>query len=87
MCSVGREGARAIREDDGNGRRRVKGELMSFYKRRADDVALSASVDENSRRVTINIADKGEEGSFGLFDGECGHTNAPFSQSTDFALG
>jgi len=84
---VGREGARSVGEDNGDGRRRVKRNLMSLYKRRADDVALSSTVDEDPSGVTINIADKGEEGSLGLLGSERRHTNAPFSQPADFALG
>jgi len=68
VSSVGREGARTVWKDDGNGRRRVKGDLMSFHKRRADNVALSSTVDEDASRVAINVADKGEESGLGLLD-------------------
>jgi hypothetical protein len=83
---VGREGTRAVWKDDGSGRGRVKRDFMSLYKRRADDVALGSAVDEDASGVTIDVADKGEEGGFGLFDSEGRYANAPFSQSTGFAL-
>ena len=87
VSSVGREGARAVWKDDGDGGRRVERELMSLYKRGADDVALSSTVDEDPSGVAINIADKGKEGGLGLLGGEGRHTNAPFSQPAEFALG
>lgn len=79
MCSVGREGARAVWKDDGDGRRRLKRDLMSFHKRRADDVALSTPINEDASGVTIDVADKGKEGCLSLFDSEGRYTNAPFS--------
>jgi hypothetical protein len=59
---------------------------MSFDKRRADDVALSTPINENASGMTIDVADKGKEGCPGLFNSKGRYANAPFSQSTDFAL-
>jgi hypothetical protein len=84
--SMGRKGTRAIWEDDGDGRRRLKRDLMSFYKRRAADVALSTPINEDASGVTIDVADKGKEGCLGLFDSEGRYANVPFLQLMDFAL-
>jgi hypothetical protein len=84
--SVGREGVRTIWKDDGNGDRRVKGDLILFHKGRADDVALSSPINENASRVTIEIADKCEKGYLGLFNSKDRYANAPFLQLRDFAL-
>jgi len=85
--SVGRKGARAVRKDDEDGRRRVKRDCVFLNKRRADHITLSSTINEDVGRVTIDVADEGEKGGLGLFDSKGRYTNTPFSQSTDFVLG
>jgi hypothetical protein len=71
VSSVGRKGARAVWKDDGDGRRRrVKRNCVSLYKRGADHVTLSSAVNEDARRMAVDVTDKSEEGGLGLFDSE-----------------
>lgn len=88
VSGVGRKGLMTIWKNDRDGRGRLHRDVVLFDEGGRDHIALSASIDKDPSRVTVDIADESKQGGRCLVNRERMKTQAFLvTQTTGFALG